>query len=76
VWDLYSNHVVAYWVADYLPLPISHASVDKEEHMNASMPINRKEWPAPILKDINLNLIRIEMLNLGVQYTWLDVLCL
>ncbi len=30
----------------------------------------------PIPKDANLNLIRIEMLNLGVEYAWLDVLCL
>ncbi|KAK0481347.1 hypothetical protein IW261DRAFT_1070366 [Armillaria novae-zelandiae] len=27
-------------------------------------------------KDANLDLIRIEMLNLGLEYTWLDVLCL
>ncbi len=39
-------------------------------------PINRKEWPVPIPKDTDLNLIRIEMLNLGAEYAWLDVLCL
>ncbi len=27
-------------------------------------------------KDTNLDLIRIEMLSLGLEYTWLDVLCL
>ncbi len=27
-------------------------------------------------KDANLDLIRIEMLNLGAEYAWLDVLCL
>ncbi len=30
----------------------------------------------PIPKDADLNLIRIEMLNLGAEYVWLDVLCL
>ncbi|KAK0476927.1 hypothetical protein EDD18DRAFT_1365896 [Armillaria luteobubalina] len=40
------------------------------------MPINSYEWPVPIPKDADLNLIRIKMLNLGLEYTWLDVLCL
>ncbi|PBK94086.1 hypothetical protein ARMGADRAFT_1164882 [Armillaria gallica] len=39
-------------------------------------PINGYEWPVPIPKDANLDLIRIEMLNLGAEYVWLDVLCL
>ncbi len=39
-------------------------------------PINGYEWPVPIPKDANLDLIRIEMLNLGAEYAWLDVLCL
>ncbi len=38
--------------------------------------INGKEWPVPIPKEASLNLIWIEMLNLGLQYMWLDVLCL
>ncbi len=32
--------------------------------------------PVPMPKDANLDLIRIEMLNHGAEYTWLDVLCL
>ncbi|KAK0430888.1 hypothetical protein EV421DRAFT_1856229 [Armillaria borealis] len=39
-------------------------------------PINGYEWPVPIPNDVDLNLIRIEMLNLGLEYAWLDVLCL
>lgn len=39
-------------------------------------PINGYEWPVPIPKDADLNLIRTEMLNLGLVYVWLDVLCL
>ncbi|KAK0473027.1 hypothetical protein IW261DRAFT_1343009 [Armillaria novae-zelandiae] len=62
VWDLYSN-----W-------PISHAWVDKKDRTAVWMPINGYEWPVPIPKDADLNLIHIEMLNLGAEYMWLDVL--
>ncbi|PBK62500.1 hypothetical protein ARMSODRAFT_843261, partial [Armillaria solidipes] len=58
------------------PKPISHAWVDDKNRVDMWTPINGKEWPVPIPKDANLDLIRIEMLNLGLQYTWLDVLCL
>ncbi|SJL01424.1 uncharacterized protein ARMOST_04746 [Armillaria ostoyae] len=81
VWDLCSNRMVPWWIrngADWeqWPRPISHAWVDEKDRMDVWTPINGKEWPVPIPKDANLNLIRIEMLNLGVTYTWLDVLCL
>ncbi|PBK80142.1 hypothetical protein ARMGADRAFT_87354 [Armillaria gallica] len=82
VWDLYSNRVVPSWIIwneasfPILRTPISHAWVDEEDRVDVRTPINGKEWPVPIPKDVDLNLIRIEMLNLGVEYTWLDVLCL
>ncbi|KAK0430853.1 hypothetical protein EV421DRAFT_238472 [Armillaria borealis] len=82
IWDLYSNRVVPSWtVGDKRDLrevlkPMSHAWVDEEDRAGVWTPINRKEWPVPIPKDANLDLIRIEMLNLGLQYIWLDVLCL
>ncbi|PBK81264.1 hypothetical protein ARMGADRAFT_783206 [Armillaria gallica] len=82
VWDLYSNRVVPSWIilneTSFLlwTTPISHAWVDEEDRVDVRTPINGKEWPVPIPKDVDLNLIRIEMLNLGVEYTWLDVLCL
>ncbi|KAK0498057.1 hypothetical protein EDD18DRAFT_1351897 [Armillaria luteobubalina] len=78
VWDLYSNRVVPCWVIKnkQWPKPISHAWVDETDQNNVWTPINRYEWPVPIPKGANLDLIRIEMLNLGVEYTWLDVLCL
>ncbi|PBK84268.1 hypothetical protein ARMGADRAFT_1088498 [Armillaria gallica] len=76
VWDLCSNRVVPSWITDERPTPISHAWVDEKDRMDVRTPINGEEWPVPIPKDADLNLIRIEMLNLGVEYTWLDVLCL
>ncbi|KAK0211928.1 hypothetical protein IW262DRAFT_1280238 [Armillaria fumosa] len=57
-------------------LPISHAWVDEKDRVDVWTPINGREWPVPIPKDADLNLIRIEMLNLAAQYAWLDVLCL
>ncbi|SJL08915.1 uncharacterized protein ARMOST_12289 [Armillaria ostoyae] len=76
VWDLCSNHVVPSWIAYGRPTPISHAWVDEKDRADVLTPINGKEWPVPIPKDADLNLIRIEMLNLGAEYAWLDVLCL
>ncbi|KAK0491882.1 hypothetical protein EDD18DRAFT_529393 [Armillaria luteobubalina] len=76
VWDLYSNRVVPWWVARRWPYPISHAWMDEHDRVNILTPINRHEWPVPIPKDVNLDLVRIEMLNLDAKYAWLDVLCL
>ncbi len=83
VWDLCSNRVVPWWAKESEALirkgwynPISHAWVDENDRVDVETPINGKEWSVPIPKDTNLNLIRIEMLRLGVTYTWLDVLCL
>ncbi|KAK0437425.1 uncharacterized protein EV420DRAFT_1280684 [Desarmillaria tabescens] len=83
IWDLYANRVVPYWITwpsrtrgQWKISVISHAWMSEEERMDVWTPINGFEWPVPIPKDANLNLIRIEMLNLGVHYVWLDVLCL
>ncbi|KAK0465662.1 hypothetical protein IW261DRAFT_1373725, partial [Armillaria novae-zelandiae] len=83
VWDLYGNRVVPWWccgvsftLISEAARPISHAWVDEADRVDMWTPINGYEWPVPIPKGTNLNLIRIEMLNLGLKYTWLDVLCL
>ncbi|KAK0432190.1 hypothetical protein EV421DRAFT_1850484 [Armillaria borealis] len=76
IWDLYANRVVPYWVGWVFPYGISHAWMEDKERVDVWTPINGYEWPVPIPKDTSLDLIRIEMLNLGVQYVWLDVLCL
>ncbi len=76
VWDLYANRVVPYWVVGKYPWAISHAWVNDDELTHVMTPINQNEWPVPIPKDANLDLIRIEILNLGAEYVWLDVLCM
>ncbi len=76
VWDLYSNRVVPWWVAREYPEAISHAWMKEEDRVDVHTPINGREWPVPMPRDANLDLIRIEMLNYGAEYAWLDVLCL
>ncbi|KAK0234008.1 hypothetical protein IW262DRAFT_1452554 [Armillaria fumosa] len=87
VWDLYSNRVVPWWLKSRVgntyyphrqwPKPISHAWMDEKDRTAVWTPINGNEWPVPIPKDADLDLIRIELLNLGRRgYAWLDVLCL
>ncbi|KAK0488099.1 hypothetical protein EDD18DRAFT_1466534 [Armillaria luteobubalina] len=76
VWDLCSNRVVPLWITgDSIfkfytvptPTPISHAWVDEKDRVDVWTPINGKEWPVPIPKNADLNLIRIEMLNLAAE---------
>ncbi|PBK92090.1 hypothetical protein ARMGADRAFT_177308 [Armillaria gallica] len=55
---------------------ISHAWMDARDRVDVQTAINGYEWPVPIPKDTSLDLIRIEMLNMRVEYAWLDVLCL
>ncbi|KAK0431114.1 hypothetical protein EV421DRAFT_1743427 [Armillaria borealis] len=76
VWDLYSNLVVPQWIiSDKKPWAISYAWTDPEHRVQVDTPINAHEWPVPIHKKGSLDLVRIEMLNLGAEYVWLDVLC-
>ncbi|KAK0445303.1 uncharacterized protein EV420DRAFT_1339948 [Desarmillaria tabescens] len=76
LWDLYANQVVPYWVALTDWRAMSHAWMSDDERVNMMTPINGYEWPVPMPKDANLNLVRIEMLNCGAECAWLDVLCL
>ncbi|SJL15054.1 uncharacterized protein ARMOST_18536 [Armillaria ostoyae] len=76
VWDLYSNRVVPYWIIKRWLWGISHAWIDEKDRVSVWTPINGHERPVPIPKDANLDLIRLELLNLGAEYVWLDVLCL
>ncbi|KAK0499361.1 hypothetical protein EDD18DRAFT_849519 [Armillaria luteobubalina] len=80
VWDLYANRVVPYWVALSLGRErwygISHAWVGDEDRISIMTPINENEWSVPMPKHGSLDLVRIEMLNVGAEYAWLDILCL
>ncbi len=68
LWDLYSNRVVPQWIAPEFrwkaPWAISHAWMNIKDRVDVMSPINGNEWPVPIPKDTDLDLVRIEMLNL------------
>lgn len=89
VWDLFSNRVVPFWTAchsthirnalswiDLRLVAISHAWMRPHLRHFVSTSINNHEWAVPIPIDTTLERVRIEMLNYGLEYAWLDVLCL
>ncbi|KAF5384423.1 hypothetical protein D9615_003214 [Tricholomella constricta] len=85
VWDLYSNRVIPRWWAapphepqkkGKLVVPVSHAWVEIGARVDISTSINSHLWPVPVPSDSSLERVRIELLNLDLEYVWLDVLCL
>ena len=81
VWDLYSNCVLPFWVLLSADIPknlwaVSHSWVDIKERQLVRTGINGRERAVPIPRDVELDQVHIELLNLGAQYVWLDVLCL
>lgn len=85
LWDLCSNRVVPFWATRLTKHEfawsnecgaVSHSWVDLKLRVPVDTPINSHQWPVPIPKGATLDRIRIELLNLGLEYVWLDVLCL
>jgi hypothetical protein len=76
VWDLYSNRVLPFALVRRDPWAISHSWMEEGLRQYVKTRINRYEWPVPIPVDTTLERVRIEMLNMGAVYVWLDVLCL
>ncbi|GJE89210.1 hypothetical protein PsYK624_053050 [Phanerochaete sordida] len=86
VWDLRSNRVLPYaavfgdqGVRDGLPYQlwaVSHSWVAPEDRDDVWTPINGWAWPVPLPRATSLAHIRVELLNMGAEYVWLDVLCL
>lgn len=81
VWDLYSNRVLAYSALPTSTIPqnlwaVSHSWVDASERVEVTTSINGFQWRVPIPRDTTLDRIRVELLNMGAEYVFLDVLCL
>ena len=86
VWDLWSNRVLPFHcsptesssgkhVPDNL-WTISHSWVAAKERQEVWTRVNGCLWPVPIPSATTLSHLRIELLNMGAEYVWLDVLCL
>ena len=91
LWDLYSHRVITYrwfknsdwsvsnWVryteyADYWA--ISHSWVSAHDRVNLTTPVNQEQYPVPIPEGVTLEAVRDELLGMGAQFCWLDILCL
>ena len=55
---------------------VSHSWVDEDKRRPVSTPINGYEWPVPVPIGTTLDQVRIELLNMGAEYVFLDVLCM
>ncbi|KIP09421.1 hypothetical protein PHLGIDRAFT_67628, partial [Phlebiopsis gigantea 11061_1 CR5-6] len=55
---------------------VSHSWMAPPQRQYVWTAVNARQWSVPIPDDVSLAQIRIELLNLGAEYVWLDVLCL
>ncbi|EKM55960.1 uncharacterized protein PHACADRAFT_209466 [Phanerochaete carnosa HHB-10118-sp] len=87
IWDLFSNRVLHLHALPrspgkpigYIPPEvwcISHGWVDEKSRIEVITKVNGEEWRVPIPRATSLAHVRVELLNMGAQYVWLDILCL
>jgi len=77
VWDIQANRVIPRcWVPQVKIDPISHAWVADHELQYVWSPVNYKQWGIPMPRGVTLEMVRENLLQYGVEYSWLDVLCL
>ena len=82
LWDLKSNRVVDFRMLHAAQPTIETPTFWAVTHSWTSdmspvwTSINQYQWPVPLPKNIGLDYLRSELLNLGAEYIWLDVICL
>ena len=81
MWDLFANRVLPFWAANSWVVErqlwaVSHSWMAPPQRQYVWTSVNARQWSVPIPDDVGLAQIRIELLNLGAEYAWLDVLCL
>ena len=87
VWDLFSNRVLPLHAirdssqSDPSVIPhnfwsVSHSWVAESDRLDIRTHINGGRWPVPLPRGTTLDHIRVELLNMGAEYVWLDILCL
>ena len=83
LWDLRSNRVVefrmlhAFWLTiESKPTfwAVSHSWT--RDMSRVSTAINQYQWSVPLPKRISLDYLRSELLTLGAEYVWIDIVCL
>ena len=83
LWDLKSNRVIDFRILHAAQPTIetrpgfwavTHSWTSDMSPVWTS--INQHQWPVPLPKDISLEYLRSELLTLGAEYVWIDVLCL
>ena len=83
LWDLKSNRVVDFQMlhATQVTSKTTPTFWAVSHSWTGDMPsvwttINQHQWPVPLPRDINLESLRSELVTLGAEYVWIDVLCL
>lgn len=81
VWDLFSNRVLPYHTLSSPTIPenlwaVSHVWLGTWDRQDVWTTVNGCKWPVSLPKGASLDNIRIELLNMGAEYVFLDVLCL
>ena len=83
LWDLKSNRVVDFRMLQAAQLKLETRpafwAVTHSWTSNMSLvwtAINQFQWPVPLPKGISLEYLQSELLSLGAEYVWLDVICL
>ena len=83
LWDLKSNRTISFQMLHAaqpnIKTPPTFWAVSHS--WTRDMPptwtaVNQHEWPIPLPKGITLDYLRSELLTLGAEYIWLDVVCL
>ena len=83
LWDLKSNRVVDFRMlhatqltAETIPTfwTVSHSWTSDMSSVWTS--VNQYQWPIPLPKSVSLDYLRSELLAIGAEYIWLDVVCL
>ena len=80
LWDLKSNRLVDFQILHAVLSTTPAFWAVTHSWTNDMSPfwtaVNQHQWPIPIPKDISLDNLRSELLTLGAEYVWLDVVCL
>jgi len=79
LWDLCANRVIPFaWLDAMMGFgriwTISHAWT--ADMVPTWTHVNEFQWPVPLPRGVCLEQVRLEMLQLGAKFCWLDVLCL